>query len=250
MEDNVGALPGGGILGRFENVREKRSSKRVITCEAGTAEYIRNDYLKPNHLPIDRVDQEANYAPTSNLNETKFHKGFSRRAKADIQSDAARLEAEVMRERAREERARTSVAATMDYKDRVTFNLLTGEGVGREMEFRQIGKKIVNPFGCQEAVFAEHSRDATNRVRNSKHRFFEYPAVQNTQHRECSLFQEGLTETSRETAVLGYGRAGTRRLRSQSCGAPDNFAHLRALPHQPSFEAPNNVRTRSQIVLG
>ena len=37
----------------------------------------------------------------------------------DIQPDAARLEAEIMRDQAREERARASVQATIDHKDMV-----------------------------------------------------------------------------------------------------------------------------------
>merc|ERR1719191_1792028 len=171
------APPGGGILGRFENVRERKSAKRIIQCSAATPAFTQHDYLKPQHLPVDRVDHEANYAPSSNINETKFHKGFQRRHKADIQPDAARLEAEIQREIARGQRAQDCVDAARQMKEKITFNILTGEGVGRECEFRQVGKKIVNPFGCMEATFAEHARDASNRIKNSKHRFFEYPSV-------------------------------------------------------------------------
>lgn len=237
-------------MGRFENVREKKSAKRIIQCSAATPAYITHDFLKPHHLPLERVDLELNYAPTSNINETKFHKGFSRRHKADIQSDAARLESELHREFAREERARASVEATRQYKDQVTFNILSGEGVGRECEFRQVGKKIVNPFGCMEATFSEHARDASNRTKHSKHRFFEYPSAPPQEHRMKNIFNEGLVETKRESAILGYGNAGTRRNRSQSCGAPDNYAHLRALPPEPDWEAGQKYGNRSQIVFG
>merc|ERR1719253_1165021 len=182
--------PSGGILGRFENVRERKSAKRIIQCAAATPAFSQHDYLKPCHLPLDKVDHEANYAPTSNINETKFHKGFARRHKADIQPDAARMEAEIMRSQNREDLARASVAATIEAKDKYTFNLLTGEGVGRECEFRQVGKKIVNPFGCMEATFGEHQKDAANRIKNSKHRFFEYPAPQKAD-RTVTIFREG-----------------------------------------------------------
>lgn len=241
--------PCGGILGRFENVRERKSAKRIIQCAAATPAFTQHDYLKPTHLPLDKVDHEANYAPTSNINETKFHKGFSRRHKSDIQPDAARLEAEVVREIAREDRARASVAATFEAKDKVTFNILSGEGVGRECEFRQVGKKIVNPFGCMEATFAEHGRDATNRLKNSKHRFFDHTAALPTRERQETIFKEGLHHTKRETAILGYGNSGVRRVRSQSCGTSDNFAHLRALPPEPTFEA-QHYGNYSQIILG
>eukprot|EP00913_Durusdinium_trenchii_P031284 g29291.t1 len=65
---------GGGILGRFENVRVKKSAKKTVTCDAATPEYLRYDFLKPQHLPIERVDEEANFAAASNINETRFHK--------------------------------------------------------------------------------------------------------------------------------------------------------------------------------
>jgi len=239
---------GGGILGRFENVTTKRSAKRIISCDAATAEYLRNDFLKPQHLPVERVDYEANLAATSSINETRFHKGFQRRHKSDIQSDAARLEAEVSREMSREERARTSVEAAKAFRDRYTFNILTGEGAGRECEFRQVGKKIVNPSGSMEATFMEHHKDGTNRIKNSKHRFFEHPAPQKDD-RCLNLFNEGLRDTARESAVIGYGTSGNRRTRSQSCGVSDNYAHLRALPREPDYEAPH-YGNRSQIILG
>jgi len=243
------AAPSGGILARFENVRERKSAKKIIQCAAATPAFLQHDFLKPQHLPVDMVDHHANYAPTCNINETKFHKGFHRKHKADIQPDAARLEAEIMRDQAREERARASVQATMDHKDKVTFNLLTGEGVGRECEFRQVGKKIVNPYGCMEATYAEHGREATNRIKNSKHRFYEYPAVQHSEGRQETIFKEGLHHTKRETAVLGYGSAGQRRVRTQSCGTSDNFGHLRALPPEPNYEAKHNGNA-SQIIFG
>uniref|UniRef100_A0A7S2AX36 Uncharacterized protein n=1 Tax=Alexandrium andersonii TaxID=327968 RepID=A0A7S2AX36_9DINO len=239
---------GGGILGRFENVTTKRSAKRIIGCEAATAEYLRHDFLKPQHLPIERVDYEANLAPASNIHETRFHKGFQRRHRSDIQQDAARLEAEVAREAAREERARASMEATKAFRDRYTFNILTGEGSGRECEFRQIGKKIVNSEGSMEATFQEHHKDATNRIRNSKHRFFEHPAPEK-EDRCANLFNEGLRDTVRESAVLGYGTSGVRRTRSQSCGVSDNYAHLRSLPREPDYEPPV-YGNRSQIIFG
>merc|ERR1712157_609572 len=97
--------------------------------------------------------------------------------------------------------------AAFEHKDKHTFNILTGEGVGRECEFRQVGKKIVNPFGCMEVVFGEHQKDATNRIKNSKHRFFQHDAAPKMD-RMKNLFNEGLSNTVRETAILGYGTAG------------------------------------------
>lgn len=238
----------GGILGRFENVRSKASYKRPITCEAATPEYIRHDFLKPQHLPRDTVDQEVNYSAACNINETKFHKGFQRRHKADIQPDAARLQVELARDLAREGRARASVEATLRVKEQNTFNILTGEGTGREGEFRQLGKKIINPAGAMESVNAEHTKEASHRIRNSKHRFFEHPAVQN-EERCLKLYNEGLPEKAREAAVLGYGSSVSRRTRTQSCGVADNFAHLRALPPELPFEQPHH-KNMSRITFG
>lgn len=238
----------GGILGRFENVRTKKSNKRLIECDAGTPEYIRNDFLKPQHLPLDTVDQEINYSATCNINETRFHKGFQRRHKADIQPDASRLELELTRAITREQRAQASIDATIKFKEENTFNILTGVGTGREGEFRQLGKKIINPAGCMESAYAEHTRDAAHKIRNSKHRFYEHPAPYN-EERSLKLFNEGLSEGARETAILGYGSSVNRRTRSQSCGASDNYAHLRALPPEPMFE-PRMDKNKSNIVFG
>lgn len=239
---------GGGILGRFENVRQQKSAKKIIACDAATPEYCRNDFLKPKHLPIESVDEEANFVASSNINETRFHKGFHRRHRSDIQSDAARLETEAAREIVREERNYAQAEAARQFREKHTFNIITGEGTGRECEFRHVGKKIVNPFGCMEAVFSEHQRDASNRLKNSKHRFFEYPAPP-SEERATSIFNEGLKESTRETAILGYGRNGTRRTRGLSCGVADNYVHLRALPPDPEYEPPR-PRNASQIVFG
>lgn len=248
---NPGAMPvpqGGGILGRFENVRTKKSAKKIVTCDAATPEYLRNDFLKPVHLPIERVDEEANFAATSDIRETRFHKGFHRRHQADIQSDAARLEAEAAREYVREERAYQQAEAAKLFREKHTFNILTGEGSGRECEFRHVGKKILNPYGSMEATYAEHDKDARNRIKNSKHRFFEYPAPAK-EERTATLFNEGLKDTVRETAVLGYGRSGNARTRATSCGVSDNYVHLRALPPDPDYEQPRHANA-SQIIFG
>jgi hypothetical protein len=242
------APQGGGILGRFENVRHKESNKKIVACEAATPAYQRDDYLKPQHLPIDRVDEYANFSATSNIQETRFHRGFQRRNKADIQQDAARMEAELSRELAREDRDRATVQAALEFKEKNTFNILTGEGTGRESEFRQVGKKIVNPFGCMEAVYAEHAKDATNRQRQSKdHRVFEYPNP-NGEARTREIFGEGLKESKREATIIGYGH-GKSRLRMESQGVADNFAHLRGESTRPDYEKPF-YGNRSQIMLG
>lgn len=242
------AQQGGGILGRFENVRIKKSAKRIVPCDASTPAYFSHDFLKPSHLPIERVDEEANFAATSNLNETRFHKGFHRRHQADIQQDAARLEAEAMREANRQEQAAYAAEAARQFREKHTFNILTGEGSGRECEFRHVGKKILNPYGCMEATFGEHERDERNRVKNSKHRFFEYPAPVKDPRTE-NLFKEGLAHTVRESAVIGFGRSGNTRTRAQSCGVADNYSHLRAMPPDPEYEKPR-YGNASQIIFG
>jgi len=246
--DDGAALPAGGLLARFENINERKSCKRMIPCHAGTAEFMRHDYLKPVHLPVDRVDRELNYTPGSNLNETRFHRGFHRRHMADIQSDAARLEAEMAQEALREERSRASIEATREFKDRHTFNILNGEGIGRESEFRQVGKKILNPCGSMEGIFNTHANEASNRMKASKHRYFEVPVVEK-HDRTANIFNEGLRDTTRETAILGYGASGNRRTRSESLGVSDNYRHLSYIPPGPQYE-PARHSNHSQIILG
>jgi len=146
--------------------------------------------------------------------------------KADIQSDAARMEKELADQNARDQRDRDVIGIAMDMKGRQTFNVLTGEGVGRECEYRPLGKRIVNPYGCMEAVFSEHARDSSNRAMQSRHRFYDIP--ESSDQRCLALHKEGLTETHRNFSILGPPVAGMpTRTRAASCGVGDNFAHLR-----------------------
>mmetsp|Transcript_28756 Transcript_28756/g.66800 ORF Transcript_28756/g.66800 Transcript_28756/m.66800 type:complete len:250 (+) Transcript_28756:52-801(+) len=249
MVDDTGFASAGGLFGRFENVRFKKSAKRIVPCEAATAEYLRHDYVKHSHLPPHLVDGEANYAPSSNLNETRFHKGFQRRHVADIQPDAARLEKEIACEAKRDERARQQVEVAKAFKEKVTFNILTGEGVGRECEFVQTGKKILNPGGDMQAAFGQHGREASLRMKQSKHRYFEHPAPPSNEVRSNLLFNEGLTHTQRESATIGYGKNGNARTRTQSLGAPDNFGHLKGRAPDRQYDQPFHGNS-SQIILG
>lgn len=248
MEPDGGGQQGGGIMGRFENVRQRGSRKRIIPCGAATAEYLRSDYLKPQHLPAHTIDAEANYSAGSNINETRFHKGFHRRHVSDIMPDAARMEAELLRDASRQARVEAQVEAATAMRERHTFNILNGEGVGRDTEFQQVGKRVLNPNGSMPEVFPLHTKQAQNRIRNSKHRFFENPAPEK-EPRTANLFKEGLQTTVRESAVIGFGAGGNRRTRSVSCGAADNYAHLRELPPEPEYEPPR-YGNRSQIIFG
>lgn len=217
-----------GLFSHSDHAQPKRCTKRIVKCEAAKPEYLRHNYLQPCILSEEQVDA-VNYAPTSSLNATKFHRGFSRRHKTDIQPDVSRLERELAMELARERRAEDTVSTTPEMKERITFNILTGEGAGREHEFRQVGKRILNPTGCMETAFAEHTRDASNRTKNTRHRFFELVDSPSEQ-RVRTLVNEGLVQTQRE----GSGTLGHRPQRTRSCSAGVG----RVNPH------------RSQIVLG
>lgn len=143
---------------------------------------------------------------------------------------------------------RTAAPPSRRALPRHTFNIITGEGVGRESEFREIGKKVLNPTGAMHEIFPEHSKQATNRMRGGKHRFFEHPGPAN-EGRAGNLFNEGLTHTVRENAIIGYGRGGVSRTRSQSVGVYDNAAHTRHIPERQPYEPPH-YGNRSQILLG
>jgi len=240
--------PSGGLLGRWENVVLKHSCKRMVPCDAATAEFQRRDYLKPQHMPASHVDGMANYAPVPDINQTRFHRGFQRRHQSDIQQDAARLEYEGYKEAIRDWKNDQQVSHAKEMQMKQTFNPLTGEGNGRDCEFRQLGKKIINPFGNMPAVFAEHDKDTQNRIRNSKHRFFDYPATSTADLRMHTLHNEGLTETKRQSTVIGYG-LGNPRSKNESRGVADNFMHLRSTGAGAEWEKPKNFN-HSQIVFG
>jgi len=240
--------PSGGLLGRWENVVTKHSCKKMVACDAATSEFQRRDYLKPQHMPASHVDGMANYAPVPDINQTRFHRGFQRRHASDIQQNAARLEYEAYKEAIRDFKNEQQVLHATDMQTKQTFNVLTGEGNGRDCEFRQLGKKIINPFGSMPSVFAEHEKDTQNRVRNSKHRFFEYPATSPTDPRMLTLHNEGLTESKRQSMIIGYG-LGNPRSKSDSRGVADNFTHLRKMAPEPEWEKPRHGN-HSQIVFG
>jgi len=221
----------------------------MVPCDAATAEHTRYEYLKPQHLPATNVDDACNFVPGPDFNATRFHRGFQRRHKADIQVDAARLEMEQEREQRREAELEIRAQVTRELKDKHTFNILTGEGVGRESEFRAQGKRIVNPYGSMAATYADHEKEAASRMKSSKHRYFDHNGPQTADHRMRTLLNEGMTETKRGTAVIGYGISQMPRNRSQSSGVADNYAHLRHLPSEPQYEQRSDMN-KSQIVLG
>jgi len=243
VDDTNGSV--GGLLARWENIRIPPSSKRMVHCAASTPEYARHEYL--NHSDTAKI-AETNYTAGPNIMETRFHRGFHRRHQSDIRQDAMRLQFEQERERRRDERTDFQVAAAREYRDKVTFDPLTGEGAGREGEFRQVGKKILNPHCNMTDVFAEHHRDARSRMRNGKHRFFEYPPPPVADGRQQMLFNEGYTRTQKESCVLGYGN-GNPRTKLDSVGTYDNFAHQQMRERTKQYE-PMVDRNKSQIILG
>jgi hypothetical protein len=235
----------GGLLARWENIRIPPSSKKMVDCQAAKPEYKRHEYLK--HSDTSDV-QGTNYHAGPNIMETRFHRGFHRRHQSEIRQDGARVEMEQVRERRRDQRANQQVNAAIAYRQNVTFDPLTGEGSGREDEFRQVGKKILNPHGNMKDVFLEHHRDQLNRQRNSKHRFFEYPAPPVADHRGATMFNEGYVGTQKESVVLGYGNANPRT-KVESVGTYDNFSHTQLKDRSVQYE-PIVDRNKSQIIFG
>lgn len=238
-----------GLMARWENAVTKQSSKKMVPCDAATSEFQRRDYLKPQHLPASSVDSQCNYAPGPDISQTRFHRGFQRRHQTDIQQDAARLEYEREMEARRDARAQFQQTWAKELKEKSTFNILTGEGQGRDCEFRPVGKRINNPFGMMNTMFAEHDHDDRNRMMNSRHRFFGSTIAAGSPSRTRTLWNEGLTETKRQSVSIGYGQANPRSM-SASRGVADNFAHLRGgMSSDPQWEKPWNPG-RSQIVFG
>jgi hypothetical protein len=235
----------GGLLARWEAVKIPPSSKRMVDCAAAKPEYKRHEYLK--HSDTAKVE-ETNYHAGPNIMETRFHRGFHRKHQSDIRQDAARTTMEQTREQRRDNRANAQVHSAIEFRQKVTFDPLSGEGAGREDEFRQVGKKILNPHGNMSDVFTEHHRDARNRERNSKHRFFEYPPPPVADHRAATLFNEGYTRTHKESCVLGYGN-GNPRTKLESVGMYDNFNHMQLRDRSKQYE-PIVDRNKSQIILG
>ncbi|KAF4653573.1 hypothetical protein FOL47_010435, partial [Perkinsus chesapeaki] len=205
----------GGLLKRWENIRHPVSSKKMISCPASTPEHVRSNYLKSTERIPDGV---------------AYH------YRALEQSRDAR----------RESLARSSVEAALLNARECPFNILTGEGGDRDREFRGVGKAIVNPTQSMTAVFAEHYRDEVNRMRASKHRFFEPFQDAPSVGRATQLDREGFTVSQRESMIIGTV-PGRHRLKS--IGIDDNFGHTRARFPEYAKEAMVD-KNKSQIELG
>jgi hypothetical protein len=166
--------------------------------------------------------------------------------KADIQQDLPRLTWEEKREADIDYRVAESLKKTPSPN---AFNILTGEGHGSRplMEFRPVGKRIVNPSQSMHSIFAEHGLDARNRQLQSKHRFFTYPWNDTKQNRAEQMKTEGFIESKKETMIIGCG-SGQPRCKLRSQGASDNYAHLRVKMKEPDYEKRN--KTKSQIIFG
>ncbi|KAF4736526.1 hypothetical protein FOZ62_024352 [Perkinsus olseni] len=157
----------GGLLKRWENIRHPVSQKKMVVCDASTPEYRRGNYLKITEQPSGAT---LSYMPRPDLRETRFHRGFHRRHYSDIGQDIERLKLEDLRGRRGEAVAKASAEATRLDAQRCPFNVLTGEGGGRDEDFGGLGKAILNPTQSMSSIFLEHHRDEINRMRASKHR--------------------------------------------------------------------------------
>lgn len=237
----------GGLLGRWNHLKVAESSKRIVDCAAAQSQFRTWDFLKPQNYSSGQTSAQLNYLPSSNIRETRFHRGFQRRMKCDIAPDAPRLAREMDLEAKRDYLMDLSAEVTKDMKEKVTFNVLTGEGRGRESEFRKTGKRILNPSASMPTIFMEHDKDALNRQRSSTHRFFEHPAPQKPP-RTANLVQEGLFDTERASMIIGYGD-GAPRTKYPSYGVADNYAHLRGNGRPAQWEQGVH-KTKSQIVFG
>ncbi|CAD7972742.1 unnamed protein product [Amoebophrya sp. A120] len=241
-----------GLLARFEaGPRHKRSqsSKMILShLPAATPEYTKYNYLKPSGIATGS-QETFNYHPTSDLRDTRFHRGFQRRHQTDIRQDAPRLNREYTVQQDRDARDEKRVEGWNNYTQDYTFNLLNGEGRGREAEFKSIGKRVINPVHDHAGCYEEHDRDQRNRGRQSMNRFYEYPPMRPSANRENQIVSQGFINSKPETVIIGYSTDAAPRLKMRSQGAQDNFAHLQDSSGVRNF-APRGDRNKSQIIFG
>mmetsp|Transcript_8066 Transcript_8066/g.19494 ORF Transcript_8066/g.19494 Transcript_8066/m.19494 type:complete len:343 (+) Transcript_8066:74-1102(+) len=239
-----------GLLARFEaRPRKAPSSKMILShLPAATAEHTRYNYLKPNGI-ADGSQETFNYHPSCDIRDTRFHRGFQRRHQSDIRQDAPRLQKEFGKQIGRDTADRARVDGWHNYKEDYTFNLLNGEGRGRDAEFKAIGKRVINPVHDHAGVFDEHDRDQRNRHRQSMNRFYEYPPMQPSANRENQIVAQGFISSNPETVIIGYSPDAAPRLKMRSQGAAENFAHLQDASGVRQF-APVRERNKSQIIFG
>jgi len=219
----------------------------MVDCTAAQASYQQREFLYHDAMPqnYDPGQYGNNYHPGPNVRETKFHRGFQRRPQHAIQQDAARLEMEQHREDKRDEQAFYQSEFGKEIQRTGAFNPITG--VGRENEFRTLGKQILDPSKSLENLFPEHKVESKRRMQASKHRFFD-PEIEERDQRTATIIKEGLVDTKKTSMAIGYGD-GVPRTKLPSSGAADNFEHIRNRRRPPGYEAPIN-KNHSEIVFG
>eukprot|EP00743_Colponemidia_sp_Colp-15_P002686 GILK01002911.1.p1 GENE.GILK01002911.1~~GILK01002911.1.p1 ORF type:complete len:204 (+),score=26.53 GILK01002911.1:42-653(+) len=197
------------MLARWQDDTPVRSGKRIIPKPA---QFEKWDFLKAHPTGADLKS-----APS--LNETKFGKGFHRRNYDVIAQDKSRI----IQERNRVEQSRTGeekrVQNYAQWKESNTFNLLTGEGVGREKDYRRTGLKA--PDGATKDQLAKNNKLENDiRMRTSELRFF-LPQEEGARRKQSLDIP---STTVRKSAVLGYVKGVL-----PSLGVKDNFMYNHGL---------------------
>ncbi|CAD7944494.1 unnamed protein product [Amoebophrya sp. A25] len=237
-----------GIFSRFEARPQRKPSSKMILrhLPSATPEYTVYNYLQPSGLN----DGEAppNYHPAPDIRQTRFHRGFHRRHQSDIRQDAPRIQRERDIRDGKDSTDQRTVEGWDNYTKDYTFNLLSGEGKGRDAEFKAIGKRVVNPMH-DYSVYDEHDKDQRNRLRQGMNRFFEYPPPNTSANRHAQLVSQGFLNSKPENVIIGYSHDAAPRLKMRSQGVADNFSHLQDASGVRVF-APVRERNKSQIVFG
>ncbi|CAD7965811.1 unnamed protein product [Amoebophrya sp. A25] len=217
---------------------------------AQPAYVVKGDYLKTT---AGTNSATGNYLPTPNSQETRFHRGFYRRPQSEIRQDFSRLQREAKIQQKRDEYDEKVQEGWRAYQRDYTFNVLTGEGNGREGEFTNIGRRThrITAAGGTAALFAEHDKDTRIRERNSHLRYSGYPPSFPTKNQAAAQASDGFLQTQRESVIIGYPRIdAAKRIRLPSQGARDTLgSHLHDDPVLPDYP-PNVGKTRSQIIFG
>ncbi|CAD7973762.1 unnamed protein product [Amoebophrya sp. A120] len=243
-----------GMNARFDTLPlNPMSSKRILNhLPCAIPQYVSDgDYLQQElassassvALPV----RGRNYLPGPDLRETRFHMGFQRRAQSEIRQDAPRLQRELQIQTNRDNYFQSVQDGWKNYKEDYTFNVLNGEGYGREGEFLQVGRRLLK--GPNSVLFSEHEKEKQMRERGGPFRYHAYPPMLPSKNQEKALASDGFLQTKRESVIIGYPRIdAAKRIKLPSQGTREIYAHLQDGATQAYY--PPTTKTRSQIVFG
>ena len=207
---------------------------------------------------LDHVDGPGGYAAMEQtlggLETTRFRKGFQRRQKDVIASDAKRLAYESMKRERQEAQALRKREVMQERADYNGFDVVAGT-----FDPSKIRNERKQARNLSDRPSAELIKSGDIKVRNSHYRFYVDPPpekIKARQVRQQLIVHEGLTNSKKMSSLLGIGRSdllsyGVEDQFSRSQYQPDNCRVPGLVEHRSAnFLTPSEHQSTKSRIFG